>query len=473
MSRLFETIRDESRDSDLEVVDEIVASYDSGEISRERCVKKLIGAWGEAGYSVSPDNAGAYLDIVSGQDRSKLFEETIKAYRGQSGSDPDYDYFSKPRKNRHNDSKQMIGKWYTDNPDVAATYGKIQYEAELDPKDPLVVDAEGNYWDEFAVPASEDDPKAYVMESPSTGARKTVKNTDTNKIAKEAKRDGHDAVIIENVIDLGHSYGNDRSHEPSTDIAVFDPEAIKDERLFEKVLFRGYRNDALNIDSGMKPNDGGDLLYTTPNADHAFMFAEGQTTAGSERVFEVYDVPDDVRLYDAEADPLDLITPAAVDDDQRRYPEVWRLKGADEESKALIDTLKAEGYEGFKAHDTIAFEGDIDDYPGQYRTRSYQEEDVLFSKPDPVDVIKTNNSGEFSEKALSKLSALGVHVYEDDDDGYEMSEEEAAHWREVEEDDRITRDMDDDELADYLEEKRNPTWKRKTPKLFDDQYLDD
>ena len=169
--------------------------------------------------------------------KSRLFEEVLIGYRGQRGDDPDFDYFSKPRKNRHDDKKGMIGKWYSDNPDVAATYGKKQYEAEIEAKDPLEVDAEGNYWDEFSIPAVEGEKGSYQVQH-LDGTSETVKNTDTNKLAKEAKKDGHDVLVVKNVVDLGHSYGNEKSHEPSTDIAVLKPEAIVSEKLVESFLSR-------------------------------------------------------------------------------------------------------------------------------------------------------------------------------------------------------------------------------------------
>jgi hypothetical protein len=50
---------------DLEEIDIVIEDYLDKTISKEKCIKTLIGIWGRAGYSVSPDNALEYLNIVT------------------------------------------------------------------------------------------------------------------------------------------------------------------------------------------------------------------------------------------------------------------------------------------------------------------------------------------------------------------------------------------------------------------------
>jgi hypothetical protein len=63
MNKLFEKILREGEE-DFEEVDRIINSYKNKNIPKEQCIRKLISAWGKAGYSVSPDNAEEFLNII-------------------------------------------------------------------------------------------------------------------------------------------------------------------------------------------------------------------------------------------------------------------------------------------------------------------------------------------------------------------------------------------------------------------------
>jgi hypothetical protein len=115
--------------------------------------------------------------------------------------------------------------WFTDNPVVAGTYakgrqefgthrGRALFPSYLDMKNPFVVDARGNSW--RSVPA--------VL--PNEGGDELYYTTD--KLAKFARQNGYDGLIVKNVFDPGSGRmpttdAGDRKLTGTTYV-VFDPE---------------------------------------------------------------------------------------------------------------------------------------------------------------------------------------------------------------------------------------------------------
>jgi hypothetical protein len=161
-----------------------------------------------------------------------LFEEILTAYHGDSGDT--VDYFTKHQSKSGLNGKNSIGKWYSSSPEVALTYGRKQYKAELKFNDPMIVDARGDDWDHFNVPADEDERGAHTIEY-ADGTRAVVRDTSTDKLSIRAKKDGHDGLIIRNVVDFGSPYGPESSRKPADDIVALEPDTIKNEQLFESV----------------------------------------------------------------------------------------------------------------------------------------------------------------------------------------------------------------------------------------------
>jgi hypothetical protein len=156
----------------------------------------------------------------------RIYEET--GYRGLNDSisaerGDDFDYFQ-PRKSPTN--AKTIGKWYSSSKDVASTYGKNITKAELEFDNPMVVDAEGEYWNHFWVDADEDEKGAVTLIK-DDGSKRIVKDTSTDKLSRQAKKDGHDGLIVKNVEDVGHSYGT--GERIADDIVALKPEVIKSE----------------------------------------------------------------------------------------------------------------------------------------------------------------------------------------------------------------------------------------------------
>jgi hypothetical protein len=132
--------------------------------------------------------------------------------------------------------------WFTDSPVVAGTYakgrqefgthrGRALYPSYLDMKNPFVVDARGNSWKSVpAVLPNEGGDELYYT---------------TNKLAKFARENGYDGLIVKNVFDPGSGRmpttdAGDRKLTGTTYV-VFDPEkqvksAASDQDIMEQFL---------------------------------------------------------------------------------------------------------------------------------------------------------------------------------------------------------------------------------------------
>jgi hypothetical protein len=132
--------------------------------------------------------------------------------------------------------------WFTDNPDVAGTYakgrtefgshkGRAIFPSYLDMKNPFVVDARGNSW--RSVPA--------VL--PNEGGDELYYSTD--KLAKFARNNGYDGLIVKNVFDPGSGRMPTTAEGDlkltGTTYVVFDPEkqvksAVSDQEFLQSLL---------------------------------------------------------------------------------------------------------------------------------------------------------------------------------------------------------------------------------------------
>jgi hypothetical protein len=229
--------------------------------------------------------------------------------------------------------------------------------------------------------------------------------------------------------------------------------------LSEKLLFRGYRNNALWQSNEIKPNEGSDLLFTTPKAYHAYLFSCGQTTAGSDSIFEVYDVPDNINLYDINKDPEDLKYLYCNKGDC--LPNF--LKYDNPKRKPIIDYLLSLGYDGYKDWDSVT-EQDPEDIGSPFmRTLSTAEEDVLFN-PDKYQPIKTfstvYNNGNWTEKQKEEFKKFDVNI----PDYYDIEEDEdLAEWEQIQNEREYEK-----EYEDYLSNQVENNIKKKKEKLEND-----
>jgi hypothetical protein len=165
-----------------------------------------------------------------------------------------------------------IGLYLSDSKDIARTYAGrtgYVYEIELSLNNPMVVDFEGVNWDSFDYDGTATSyfildsegnelgwysnlPDAEFAESDFDEPVKIVKDVDpektwsTDDIARNAKREGHDSVIIENVIDSA-----DKSvREPSTVYVVFDNDCIVNTRLVSESLSESFIGFVKSLDRG-------------------------------------------------------------------------------------------------------------------------------------------------------------------------------------------------------------------------------
>ena len=132
---------------------------------------------------------------------NKVVDQTgspVTVYRGSSVEDP----FS---------TKDKRGWYYfTDNPVISRSYaGKTGYitEAQIELKNPLIVDANGSFFRRVPVQT-----------------KQGMKEMEADKIAKQAQKAGYDGVIIKNIQDPGPRAGVVLTPEEKlgTNVIVFD-----------------------------------------------------------------------------------------------------------------------------------------------------------------------------------------------------------------------------------------------------------
>jgi len=190
----------------------------------------------------------------------------IIAYHGSKDS------FNQAGVDHSHGKTSNIGLYLSDSKDIARTYAGrtgYVYEIELSLNNPMVVDFEGVNWDSFDYDGTATSyfildsegnelgwysnlPDAEFAESDFDEPVKIVKDVDpektwsTDDIARNAKREGHDSVIIENVIDSA-----DKSvREPSTVYVVFDNDCIVNTRLVSESLSESFIGFVKSLDRG-------------------------------------------------------------------------------------------------------------------------------------------------------------------------------------------------------------------------------
>jgi len=113
------------------------------------------------------------------------------------------------------------GSFFSSSPDISATYGTGDaprtMAAHINLKKPLVIDAEGSNWGTLDPKTLPDVPKL----------RNNV--TSTDDLARWARKNGYDGLIVKNVHDEGPAgkYSSEATGKPSTIYSVFDNTAIK------------------------------------------------------------------------------------------------------------------------------------------------------------------------------------------------------------------------------------------------------
>jgi hypothetical protein len=158
----------------------------------------------------------------------------------------------------------QTGAFFSSSPDTASTYatGGAPNVAPvyLSLKNPAVIDAQGKNWNAIGQTAKVSLPKVLVPDTdeslsaelegrePDAAATKLLKARKTNvremfkgewdypddtattdDLARWARKQGYDGLIVNNVVDKGPSglYANDKSREPASIFVAFKPEQIK------------------------------------------------------------------------------------------------------------------------------------------------------------------------------------------------------------------------------------------------------
>ena len=209
-----------------------------------------------------------------------------------------------------------IGLYLSDSKDIARTYAGrtgYVYEIELSLNNPMVVDFEGVNWDSFDYDGTATSyfildsegnelgwysnlPDAEFAESDFDEPVKIVKDVDpektwsTDDIARNAKREGHDSVVIENVIDSA-----DKSvREPSTVYVVFDNACIVNTRLVSESLSESFIGFVKSLDRGWNKS-----LIEAIVEGYAAIFESNAITITGEHLMESDNNNDDLQsLFD-------------------------------------------------------------------------------------------------------------------------------------------------------------------------------
>lgn len=124
-----------------------------------------------------------------------LTEAPIVAYHGTDSKFDRYDT-SKLGSMRGKTPSNMAGFFFSDNKEVAQSFGKYLMSAQLDIKKPLIIDAKGKNYSEF--------------------------KHKLNDILSKVDKKKYDGVIIKNYVD-----SMEDEPQSSTQYVVFNPEQIK------------------------------------------------------------------------------------------------------------------------------------------------------------------------------------------------------------------------------------------------------
>lgn len=174
---------------------------------------------------ISPADAMRALAGTKIMDQSGLPQ---MVYRGASNRRAPFE----PSTSRGSKSAD-IGTWYTSSPDVANTYTGSQGLGHVSPaylnmKNPLVIDAGGNFWGEI--------PKSALEQAMGVTASRPTLTSD--QIARIAKQRGYEGVQFKNMLDSKlNQFTSSKSEMPSDVFVNFDPQnvysAISDKRLLD------------------------------------------------------------------------------------------------------------------------------------------------------------------------------------------------------------------------------------------------
>lgn len=271
--------------------------------------------------------------------------------------------------------------------------GSYNYEVYANLTNPLIIDAEGNNWDE--IPMSEDMPEEMINDQ-----SELENSTTTNRIAEWAYENGYDGVIINNVYDSGIYATTSERFTPATDVIAFSPEQIKDvdntnPTESEDIRFSQKEIEALAASKGYTEHvyhgapEGGFTVFDNAYDNGFNWFTEAREYAevyedklsdmedmdswesqGVPQMYEGYLNIDGKMLDITSVDIEDALDPAAINkladtlnvpvnvvedmavslhlydaDDSMFYHDVWELTA----SKEWAELLRSKGYIGQKA----------------------------------------------------------------------------------------------------------------------------
>jgi hypothetical protein len=121
-----------------------------------------------------------------------------------------------------------VGAFFTDIPEVAASYGRTQHAVYLKIVNPLVINAGGHNWDNIYKDAYIDNEDGFQEDLVSGmglwGELDENNPISTDDLARIAKEKGHDGLIVRNVKDTG---GGGISFPVGSVFAVFSPSQVK------------------------------------------------------------------------------------------------------------------------------------------------------------------------------------------------------------------------------------------------------
>ena len=139
----------------------------------------------------------------------------VKVYRG-GGSD-----LTEIRAEGGRGKTKGTGAWFSDSPDVASTYARGEKPnvtpVYLSLKNPLKINAKGRNWGLLDV---SDNPRL---------AREFKFPPTTDQLARWARKNGYDGMIVKNVVDVGPAgrYATDAALEPRTLYTAFEKPQAK------------------------------------------------------------------------------------------------------------------------------------------------------------------------------------------------------------------------------------------------------
>ena len=158
------------------------------------------------------------------------------------------------------------GEIYEGYAKAAGLDGSVNYEVYLNIKNPLVIDADFNYWDEIPIPEELEEGMQDFKEEDGNYAT-------TRSFSGYAYENGYDGVIFNDIYDNGLYASSEEKVKSSTVAIVFDSNQIK------------------SVDN-LNPTEDKDIRYSLPDSDDVYDYINSNET-------EFVDVPP-VRDYEKE-----------------------------------------------------------------------------------------------------------------------------------------------------------------------------